>query len=345
MSNQIAEIQRFIELSTAPTGAPVLSLYLPMDETPTLHHGYVALAMDLLKSAREGLTDEEARQLEVESEAVLGYIRQELRPVGRTLALFSSTPRHLLEVFHLQVRLPALARFADRPYCVPLQAALEDRPRIGVVVVDERQARLLTTVLGESEREQHVTSDVPGRQRQGGWAAFKFESDRAEHVDEHFRSVAAFLLEEHRRVRFSRLVLGASPETGARFTALLPAELSSIVAGRFAAEMFASESEVIDRAMVLADAAERQDEADLVKRILDTALSRGPASLGWDETLQLLADGRVHRLALAESHLGAEAADRALKLAWQTDAEVEFLHTEAADLLADHHGIGALLRY
>jgi peptide subunit release factor 1 (eRF1) len=301
--------------------------------------------MDTLRDLREGLSEQQGQQLQEEAERTLGFLRDEWSPSGRTLALFSSSSRDVLEALSLQVALPALARFEGAPYLTPLDAAIEDSARLGVVVIGEREARILTTFLGELTSSDHTRDDVMGKQRQGGWAAFRFEREHAYDVQEHLRHVARAVQEQAAALPFGYLVIGGTGETVSAFRAALSPDLQARVAGTFAAEMFATDQELIDLALPIAEAAERQEEAALVRRIMERAMAGQAAALGWDETLQTLKDGRVHRLALGAANLGTSRGDRALALAWKTGAEVEFVRGEAEALLADNGGVGALLRY
>jgi hypothetical protein len=110
-------------------------------------------------------------------------------------------------------------------------------------------------------------------------------------------------------------------------------------------EGYGSDEAILDRALPVAEQAERQEELALVAEIRDRVGARGAASLGWDQTMALLNEGRVHRLAIASTHVGTADGDRAIEAAWHTGAQVEFLQGEAEAALADQGGIGALLRY
>jgi len=337
---------RLVRLRSLSAAEGILSVYLPIEAGQALHHGYVPALMDILRDAREAAaSDAERERIEAESERVLRYVREEYTPAGRTLVLFASGPRDLLEPLRIQLALPALARFRAKPFLAPLDAAMEDEPRVAVAVVDERQARIFVTFLGELESRQKMADAVPGLQRQGGWSAFKYERDRLHHIEEHFRHVAGVLVEQHRRLPFKRLVLGGTDENVEAMRDALPEDLRRAVAGTFPAEMFATDSDLVQAAIPIAEAAERAEEVALATEVRDRAMAGGPAALGWEETLQTLAEGRVHGLALAARHLGTKEGEKALALAWDTDARVEFLRGEAEAILDANGGIGALLRY
>jgi len=118
----------------------------------------------------------------------------------------------------------------------------------------------------------------------------------------------------------------------------------------------------------LAATRERRDAA-LIAQVQDAALSGGKGSLGLSKTLAMLKEGRVDHLLLDESgHWSGERGDGVylyydqtpqamdvehvpdlgecmIELAVDTDALVTILGAEAAQPLASHDGVAALLRW
>jgi hypothetical protein len=340
-----ADEARLSRLRRLPAGPEILSIYLEIDPATALHHGYVSSLMDVLKDLRATIAAGLRSQFEDEAERALRFARDEYVPHGRALALFSSEPRDLFETFHLQVPVRSMARFRPRPYPWPLDAALDDYPRVVVALTNNEAARILTLLLGEIEGQRKVKDAVPGRQRQGGWSAFKYQRDREAHIETHFEHVAATLEALDRESPFERLVVAGTDEATAALAGLLPKTLAAKLAGSFRAEMFATDDEVAEKATAVAGAAERREETALAKQVVESALAGGKAALGWQETLQTLAEGRVHRLVLGAGRLGSTEADHALELAGDHDAPVEFVHGEAEEVLGQYEGVGAILRY
>ncbi len=338
MATQIATPEELARIRNAGLTGPVLSLYLPLDDAPAVDRGFIARAKDLLYP----LKTEDGGANEVDT--ALAHI-DSMAPSGRTLVLFSSSADRFLEVFHVQVRLPALAKLAPQPYLAPLDAAFDNYPRVAVVAFGERDARIIETNLAQIVGVSSVSDDVPPHQRQGGWAAFKIDRDHSEHVRGHYRHIAEKLRELNQGGAFKRLVLLGAPESTSGLTEELEPALERLVVGSAHIATYESDDQIVATGLELAAAEERREEATLVGEIRDRAFAGGKASLGWDETFTVLREGRVHRLAIAESVLGSTEAAEALQLAWDTGAQVEFLQAEASALLADNGGIGALLRY
>ncbi len=337
-----ADEQRLRRLRRLPEGAPVLSVYMEIDPDWALHHGYGAKLLDVLKPLKEEGSE---AGLDAEIAEVLAFVRDDFRPSGRSLIIFSSKPRRLWEVFALQVPVMSIARYRPRPYLAPLLSALDDYPRAAIVLVDIEKARLFSALMGEIEAGYRVRDLVPRKQRQGGWSAFKYQRDRDVHIKEHLQNVARWIGEQDRELPFERLVLGGTEDTTAALAKLLPKAMQAKLVGTFRAEMFASDEDVIKAGMRVVEEAERVEEEDVVRKLIETALAGGQAALGREETLQTLSEGRAHRLVVAAGRLGTPEADRAVTLAWDTDAELEVVHGPAEADLSRYEGLGAVLRY
>jgi hypothetical protein len=316
-----------------------LTLYLPLDEVPAVDRGYVARAKDLVKVIKAEHPDAAA-----DLERALAHIEQ-MTPTGRTLVAISSDEAGSFQVFHLQVPLPASAHFGAGAYLAPLESALDNYPVVAVAVIGERDARILISDLSELSDSVRISDDVARRQRQGGWAAFRIERDRAEHVLEHYRRAAQLLHDLHGETGFTRLVLVGAPESTSGLADELDGSLRTLVAGTAALATYLSDSELLAAAMPTALEAERREEQTLVEEIRNRAFAGGQASLGWEETMQMLREGRVHKLAIDEANLTSAEGAEACAQAWEIGADIEFLAADSAAGLGDNGGIGALLRY
>jgi hypothetical protein len=326
-------------------GSAILSVYLETQPGLALHHGHIAALMDVLRDLRERTAEEQQEALAAETERLLAFVREDYIPTGRTLVVFSSRPRRLFETVSLHLPLATWARFAGRPYLTPIDIALDDHPRVAVALVGEEKTRLLTCVLSEIESQRSTIEHVPGRQRQGGWSAFRYQRDRERHIQEHFKAVVGELRDLQKAAPFKWLVLAGTDDATAAVGKLLPHGLKAKLAGRFNEPHFETDADLAKRALELADEAERAEELVLATRIRDASYAMGPAELGWDTTLRALSEGRVHQLAISAGELRSADADRAVELAFESGAQVEVLHGDAEEVLTPHRGIGALLRY
>jgi peptide chain release factor subunit 1 len=353
----------------------VLSIYLSFEPSGGERRDIHAALEDALVSLEGQSLDERSRaRLAEEGELAKAYLQRGFALHGRSVIIFSCKPRKLWEVFQLQVPVHPLARFSDRPAVAPLAALLDAHERYAVVLADKDRARILHVYLGQVEHEIDVADGYPGRSRKGGWSEARYSRHRETHLHAHLLRAMEQLLDEERRHPFDRLVVGGPDEARSAFLAVLPRSLRSRVAGTFAAEQFRSDFDVVERVRAIEETAHGKAKVHEVSDLLDTARAGGPAVLGWDETLQALGEGRVHRLVLVDGAAQAgrtcaaghfacveslsacplcgkplEAAidlqEWAVRRALDTDATIESVQGEAADALATGGAIGALLRY
>jgi len=273
----------------------VLSVFLDIDPSQAQREGYEAALLDLWKPLREAMkgTDLEER-VEEEIERVTGYVRDWKQPPGRSVAIFSCAPRDLFVPVAFEIPLDAGARFAERPYVLPILMAADEHERYAVLLLDKERALVMQVWMGRIEERIEIVDTVPGRTAAGGWSQAGFARHREYHVDRHLHRVIDELWRLHRHHRLGRLLLGGPPEVRAALRAILPRSLSRTIEAEFAGESFAGDAEVLLRVADIAERAERDHETELVDRLLDA--SPNARVMGWADTLSALVEGRVHVL-------------------------------------------------
>ncbi len=86
----------------------------------------------------------------------------------------------------------------------------------------------------------------------------------------------------------------------ALFRNLLPKAWQSLFIGSFPISMVASHSEVLQRAMQVAEGAERQREAQLVQKVVTSSAKGKGGVVGLQQTLDAIREGRVQTLLIYE---------------------------------------------
>ena len=352
----------------------VLSVYLSFAAAEGERRDLHAVALDVLHTLGGTARERLEGRLDEERRGLIDFLNDDFELAGRSAVIFSCRPRGLWVVFQLQMPVEPLARFAERPVIAPLAALLDVHERYAVALVDKDRARLLHVYLGRVEREVDVVDEYPGRSKMGGWSEARYSHHRDAHLHVHLLRAMNQLQEEARRRPFDRLLIGGPDEARAAFVAVLPRSLRTRVAGTFGAELFLSEYEIVERVRAVEEASEREAERRLVSDILDAAGSGALATVGWDDTLQALGEGRVHKLVVATErpvrgsacpagdfasieklsqcpvcgqllqHV-PDLAEWAVERALETDAMIETVHQDAEAALAEEAGIAAVLRY
>jgi peptide chain release factor subunit 1 len=349
---------------------PVLSIYLNTDPAEGNADAYKLRLRTMLKDI----------ELTEDVEAVQRYFEHEHDWSGRSVAVFSCAPQGFFKAFPLAVATRSRVRIDDRPYVKPLADLIDSYGGYGVVLVDKVGARLFYFHLGDLREQEGVMGEAirhtkrgGGSQatgRRGGTAGQTDYTDEMadRNIKEVIEAATRFFSENNVR----RIVIGGTDDNVALFRSHLPKAWQSLVIGTFAINMNASHVEVLERAMQIGKEAEYRREALLVDTIItNTAKGRG-GSIGLEDTLGAIREGRVQSLVIQDGyrapgyrckscgHISSlpmgvcpfcegetekipDAVEVAVRQVMRSGGEVEVLHSDPSHKGFDK--IGALLRY
>ncbi len=351
----------------------VLSVYLNLTPDRQIGRTFTLAFDDLVRKVGAELDATARAALDREAARVRAFL--ETGPRGRGLAVFSSTPAELWQVWSLPVLVAEGVYLGRRPYLRPLLDVLDEYERYAVALVDKEKARLFIVELGEIEEQEQVYDVVPGKHDQGGWSQANYQRHHEAHVYWHLKRVADELVLLARRRPFEGLVLAGPEEATAELERILPRHLRVRLVGRIPAELFASEGEILARTLAIEAEVEREREEEQVDELLEIAAAGGPATHGLGPTLEAVWLGQVHVLVVAEDcrapgseclacgRLAAEtpplcpacggqvrplddAVERAMERTLEEGGRVEVVRDAPARRLREvGEGIGAILRY
>jgi peptide chain release factor subunit 1 len=368
---------------------PVISLYLtvtpPRDFTTELRSMVHAATTEL--EQRKEYSEDQLRELDRLLDTLEDHVRNVASHEGtRLLVIFSSTDG-LWQEFRLPVALPSQMVVEATPYVRPLATLLDEFDRYCVVVTDSSKARIFSLYMGDFEEHPDVfiQSEVPDRVNvkismtgdpatgvRGGLGAQRIQRHIKDHIHRHLKSVAGQTFNIFRGKRFDRLIV-AGPEDN-----LIPwfhdhphSYLKERLAGDFRAHPEDNEKELQEKALHVAQEAERFHEEQVIEQLMDQQGPGGKAVLGTEPTVEALLLGQVHTLVIRHDFrakgytcpsghilstylktcplcgqptqetqdLGEEMVEEALS----QSAEIEHVFAEHEDF--DSHGVGALLRF
>lgn len=355
--------------------AGVLSVYLDTSRQGTERQAHRLALVSGIRALRPQISDSERDAFEEAASAVERFFEVDFSPSGRGVAVFATPSRDELEVVVLP-RPPAnRVSWGPSPRVEPLQEMVDELERVAVALLDKERARIFTILLGDIEEHREFQDAVPGKHASGGWFALsqsRFARHHEHHVLHHVERTIDALMELLRSRPFDRLIIGGPDEAVAMLREHLPGPLRTRLAGTLSIELFASDTEIRDRALEVAEAAERRSELAEVNALLDAASSRY-VTLGVDRTLEAVSDGRVHTLFIADAFeaIGAECPfcgllvahgaecprcgtpltlerdlrERLVERALAQGARVEIVAGEASARLLKYEGLGAWTRY
>jgi peptide chain release factor subunit 1 len=279
---------------------PVLSVYLNVDPKAGSSDAYKLHLRQLLKDF-EMVTPHD-------TETIRRFIEHEYDWSGRGLVIFSCAPQDFFRHFSLSIPIRNRARLLNRPYVKPLADIINNYGHYGVALVDRQGARLFYFHMGEL-REQEGTvgesvrhtkrgggSQAPGRR--GGTAGLtRYSEEVAErNIKEAARFASRFFQENHVR----RILIGGTESNVAHFLSQLPKSWQSLLMGTFPIEMTAKHTQVLEKALEVAQHTEEEKEVRLVNAVITAAAKGRDGIIGLDDTLGAVHAGRVQTLLISE---------------------------------------------
>lgn len=359
--------------------APVVSAYLDISPQRVNEAPVRVRAKRLLEEAHQLENEIDKRKLEEALAPVEHFLQieyDENAKIGQGLAIFSAPAIDLWRVYRLPVPVRDRLVVGDRPEVRPLVLLAEEFEPMGIIFVDRVHGRLFRFFMGEIEEwaEQRST-DVPGWHKQGGWAQARYQRHIEDHIEWHFKRVAADARAFFEENPVTRLVLAGHPDNTRWFEEFLPTELRQKVVAHVPMEHFAGLNDVLQRALEVEQQIERQVEAERLAALFD-AIPQGRGVKGLRDVLRALAEQRVMVLLVAEGFEapGAECpncgwlsddptkarcdlcgadmiraddvVELAIERAVQQADDIEVVRGEGRQrMLEEGEGIGALLRY
>ena len=360
----------------APTSLPVISLYL---NTQPDQHGRANfepfVRKEFLARARSyPLRSPERQSFERDAARIEKYLLEELRPSTNGLAVFACAgsddffeavqvdapiEEHRLYVYH-------------QPHLYPLARLSDQYRRYAALIADTNSARLFVFGLGERLDKEIVQSTKVSRASVGGWSQARYQRHIENYHLHHAKEIVEALDRAVREENIEYIVLAGDEVIIPTLREQLPQHLDEKVIDVLRLDITTPEHEVLRAMLEAMRERDTKDDAEKVAQLIDEYRAGGLAVVGAHDTLAALASGQVEELflsaSLEEIHddeeevgeplvPGAPAseedagkgtrtvmmADELVTRARQTGAGISFI--EAAALLADAGGVGAMLRY
>lgn len=291
------------ELASVEAHGPILSLYLNVDST---HH----TAEEYKLALREMLKQAESTADSIDINTIKRYVELEYDWSGRGLVMFSRQAEGIWQTFSLAVPVRNSVTAASKPYISPLVELDGFYGRYVAALVDRQGARFFLFQMGKLVAQEGTVGEDVRRTRRGrgssvvGMRGGSQVSGRkeAEVVQRNLKDTAVALADFCHRHRPRRLLLAGSEHTIPQFHELLSAQLQTIVAGTFIADMEAGESEIQERAFtILKELGEKRRE-EIVKMVITAAAKGMNGIVGLDQTLSAANEGRIQVLVVEHDY-------------------------------------------
>lgn len=306
---------------------------------------YLVEFKNLVKEAEEGLgkegiSSEALESIQKDFQKMESYLENEFqRGQERSVMIFSCSAKGLWQTFAFPVPLRSSLAILPRPYTRHLTSLLDQYKRYCTVLISKEQAKIFDVYQGEIQDRSEIFEELPGKVRypsskeyksgdeyglserrierrsrrsgngisggEYGLGENRVERHVADHVRRHLHRIAQMTFSFFQEDGFDYLIIGGQEEIVSQFEPMLHSYLQPRVAGRIKADPKFPLSEVLEEALQMVQSIELDHKYKLLRRIADGASQQGLGVLGIQPTLDALAQGAIHTLAVFE---GANAA-------------------------------------
>lgn len=289
---------------------PVTSLYLDTDKS---RWSKKEISVSLKNILNEGKARSEAMDFSREKKESLALDLEKISAFGAQnlasynhpgLALFACSRKG----FWLPLFLPHGPRnrfvVAQTFYVRPLPAILDRYRRICVFLTSRREARWYEVYMREITPLDKLASDVPGRVKKGGYEGY--ESKRIErhieaHVLEHFKKASQTTFDIFKKNHFASLFLGCEDDSYRILEPLLHAYVKDRLRGRMKAKPTDPVAAVFKEAEEIENGLKKEEESEVVQKLIAELERGGMACSGVRETLQRLNQFEVQTLVVTHN--------------------------------------------
>jgi len=297
-------------LNYIPREGIAISFYLNTDGSERNKGVWEIEAKDLIKSARKQIAGLDLNRKFVEgAENDLRKIQEIVMLEGaaqkyRSVAVFANAGEHFYQIYRLPVPLKSKIVVDTLFYVRPLLALLEERCRVGVALIDSRNARLFEIYMGEIIEHLDFTTKAKTEKKPLLETFMKREKRLMQRKEEeirfHITSVADLVKNHFSRNHFDKLIIGARKPIGEHLARLLNRKLRDNLIGIFDIDIHASENEVLSKAAILEKQFELENDERLLRRIADEIEKDGYAVKGLKNVVEMLHEYNVQTIAVCE---------------------------------------------
>jgi peptide subunit release factor 1 (eRF1) len=239
------------------------------------------------------------------------YLAGKLEKRSKGVAIFISQTKGFLEALQAPFPFANSVVMSRLPYVYPLVRVADDHARYGILICDEKKARLLTVNLDQIEEEHNIISDTDAAPAQGyetkkgrmGWADARHQRHFKEQIGRHLKDVAAQTRRQFGGNRATNVVLAAENGVLSELRRLLPKEIAGglIVTSRF--DIKTPTGKILELSDGLFRTRENEHSLVIADKVVMLARSKGGRAVtGTDPVLGSLMAGRAEILVIDERY-------------------------------------------
>lgn len=353
---------------------PVTSFYLNVDKgRPDEAKVEIRLKNVLaeIEEQRQNWNKAQMESVEGDLERIRAFVREQRVRGGQGVVAFACSADDFWQAYAFPRRVGNHLHLNHQPYVKPLFRILAHYEPICTVLIGKGKGRIFVTQGDQIKERSDVSTAVPKRHEQGGWAQARLQRQHDEAVTHHLKSTAEQVFGLFQKAKFDKLLVAGTEELVSQFEAYLHPYLKDRLVATFALGMRAGVKTVHERTRQIVDELTQEEGLQLVERLESESGAQNLGVVDLPGTLRAVQQGQVLTLLVTEGfaedgkrcrgcgHLTVYAEEECpycggplapvadivqaiADLAFDQGCEVKFLEGEAGERLGN---IGALLRY
>jgi peptide chain release factor subunit 1 len=346
-----------------------LSIFLP-----TSSLGDMDANAAFLRSRVKAITNALSGDIEQEFHETMASLGDGLShepvPGEKGRVVFVSACEDFLETYRLPISVERSLVLDNSPYILPLTMLMDDHEDYGIILMDSREATFYSVRSSLMEEVDSVSIDLMNRHKKGGMSQKRFNRLRRGQVEAFVDEIIEDLDRLKDTGSLRGLVVAGPGEAKVHLVDALPPRYAQMVLGTVDTDMDVRHAELMAHAEEMARADEVSDEAAAVEGLRRAIFKDELASVGLDETMDALVQGRVATLLLEDdlelrgwicekckamaagpgecdacggTVSPADLVNEMVEMAHRTDAAIQ--HVKVSPFLDSIGGVGAILRY
>jgi peptide chain release factor subunit 1 len=262
---------------------------------------------------------------------------------GPGLAFFVDLGADYTRGVELTVSPEPLLAVDDEAIIHPLALQLDEYEPIGVIMIDAACTRILIAAGQVIEDIDGFCKKIHHLSKVGGWSQMRYQRRRDKQIKHFAKDVIDKASEIFNEAGVKRIVIAGRN----RMITALEQEFSQKwhdrVIARVPWDLDAGDKDFLQKIRPILEQTERNQEKDLLEKLVAELRRGGLAISGIDNTLKALKIGQVDTLLISKG-IDFKISEELTSLAENTGAYVEFVPKENRTL-TQIGGVGALLRY
>jgi len=259
------------------------------------------------------------------------------------LAFFADLGADYTCTIELDIAPNPLLAVDDEAIVHPLALILDEYEQVGVVMVDASGARILLVAGEKIEGVDSLRAKIHHLSKVGGWSQMRYQRRREKQVQRFARDIAGSASVIFKEENVERIILAGRDRMTTVFEQELPPELQKKIIARIKWDLDGNDTKLLEKLRPIMEQAERDQERNLLARLIGELRRSGLAVAGNDAIRQALTLGQIDTLFLSMG-LEKQYTEELVSQAEITASRIEFV-PQSNSVLQQHGGVAALLRY